>query len=249
MGLFIFTIRRLLFAFAAWLCFISPSPGQNTYPQDLYQTYQARQALFNESILETLNLGVRVHDGRAVLWGPVPTSLQSSRAEHLLRDLPFINEVINELEIEQTESGKQWVPAAEIPFLPISEPQFEDTPPVRPPGVVKKPDTNAIVPTTGWVPAVGDTREPKEVEPRPALTLHTPIPAATVSTAKPAPLNLKKSLNALLAQHTQFRGLTVQESDGVVYIRGPHSTAPAMYELARRVARLPEVARVVVQPQ
>src|SRR5262249_43386471 len=68
--------------------------------RDFAHTALARQTLLRDPRLAGLNVGVKVHDRVAVLWGTVPTLDLARRAEELLRALPDFRQVRSELEID-----------------------------------------------------------------------------------------------------------------------------------------------------
>ena len=85
------------------LILLAPCPllaQDREIPQDVLQTYEARQALLRDSVLGPLNLGVKVTNRVAVLWGPVASVEIADRAVTLLQQLPGLVAVRNELDID-----------------------------------------------------------------------------------------------------------------------------------------------------
>src|SRR5205807_15286 len=68
--------------------------------RDLWHTVQARKLLLGDPLLGPLNVGVKVANRKAVLWGPVPSQQLSSRAEQRLRTMFELTEICNRLTIE-----------------------------------------------------------------------------------------------------------------------------------------------------
>lgn len=66
---------------------------------DWIATLHARRAVWNDPALAELNLGVRVRDGVALLFGPVLSSQQAAEAVARVRLAPGVNDVIDELYI------------------------------------------------------------------------------------------------------------------------------------------------------
>src|SRR5438552_3749010 len=64
--------------------------------RDFWQTMQARKLLLDDPRLAPLNLGVKVVDGVATLWGPVPNAEHSFRAESCLRTMIELIDVRNQ---------------------------------------------------------------------------------------------------------------------------------------------------------
>jgi hypothetical protein len=79
---------------------------------DIRQTSRARQALLRDPQLAPLNLGVRVRNRVAILWGPVPSAELGFKAERALRSLFELADVYNELEV----SGVPGPPAEHAPL-------------------------------------------------------------------------------------------------------------------------------------
>jgi BON domain-containing protein len=96
---------------------------------DLWQTVQARKALLDDPQLAALNLGVKVSNGIAVLWGPVPSQILSFRAEQRLRAIVELTEVRNQMVIEPDDAaapqGPRYLPDAPVPapLQPAPEPR------------------------------------------------------------------------------------------------------------------------------
>jgi hypothetical protein len=79
--------------------------------RDLWQTVQARKLLMEDALLGPLNLGVKVTNRAAVLWGPIPSQQLSLRAEQCLRTMFELTEVRNCLTIEPMDDAFQRVPS------------------------------------------------------------------------------------------------------------------------------------------
>ncbi len=73
-----------------------PAPVPSPTP-DWIVTLSARKALWNDATLAELNLGVRVKDGEALVWGPVLDAKQAAEAVARLKMVPGVNAVVNEL--------------------------------------------------------------------------------------------------------------------------------------------------------
>jgi hypothetical protein len=127
---------------------------------DIRQTARARQALMRDPALAPLNLGIRVRNRVATLWGPVPTAELGFRAERILRSLFEIAEVHNDLEV----SGHAATPVVE-PVVAPAAPSFlpAQLPPALPP---RSPSPHVHpAPTAPSVPA------PRAVE-LPTIEVH-----------------------------------------------------------------------------
>jgi hypothetical protein len=115
------------FAFAVMVFFTGKVQGQaleEALIRDLGQTIKARQVLQNDPQLGSLNLGVKVTNRVAVLWGPVPSPDLSLRAEQRLRGMFELVDVRNNLSIEADNEAAPLVsPMPDGPrFLPDQVP-------------------------------------------------------------------------------------------------------------------------------
>jgi BON domain len=73
-----------------------PVPVELPTP-DWIVTLHARKALWNYPELADLNLGVRVRQGEALVWGPVLDDAQAAEAVARLRLVPGVESVVNEM--------------------------------------------------------------------------------------------------------------------------------------------------------
>ena len=166
---------------------LSGAPAKETQPAtadpgalpavlaDARLTLEARSVLSHDPKLSALNLGVRVHDGVAVLWGPVPTRELIPYALQKLREVKGLKEIQSELML---------LPQGTLPI---------ERPPPRPPPPLP-PETDAqkrLPPTPGDLLAGGDRRQPI-----PGQTLSQPHgpgdvrPASTGPSSGPATIRL-----------------------------------------------------------
>ena len=96
-------------------------PTDQAMFRDLTQTLQARKLLLDDPQLGPLNLGVRVTNRIAVLWGPVPSQELSFRAEQRVRTMFELIEVRNRMTIVGRDDAAPAVPEAPR-FLPDAVP-------------------------------------------------------------------------------------------------------------------------------
>jgi BON domain len=126
-----------IFAIAVMFLFTGKVEAQ-TYEEalirDLGQTIKARLVLQDDPQLGSLNLGVKVTNRVAVLWGPVPSPDLSLRAEQRLRGMFELVDVRNNLSIETDNQAAPLVsPVPNGPrFLP-------DQVPASAPGEQRRP--------------------------------------------------------------------------------------------------------------
>jgi BON domain len=109
-------VRRLLAAglvSAAFAWGESAAAGDSNPRADWVITLTARRALWGDPALAGLNLGVRVRDGSALVWGPVLSEDQAAEAVARLRLVPGVREVVSELYVLPAENPlRQKLPVA-----------------------------------------------------------------------------------------------------------------------------------------
>jgi osmotically-inducible protein OsmY len=211
----------------------TPSPLTKTDPVlDCRTTLRARQAVQNDPALAGItHLGVSVRSGVACLWGAVSSPEAARRAEMLVRQVPGIVDVRNEIQVQNADdplvqflrlnrAGKvarapspQWVSANRPTGLLLSRAE-EPTPP---------PSTN--------VSNGGNN-----------ITLLPPI-ALVLPSADP---DLMGRINALQQSEPKFLGTVADVQSGVVRLGGFVSRWEDIMALARKVSQLPGVERVIL---
>src|SRR5437870_2837391 len=82
---------------ALWAAPPTWTPVPDRSLADLHYAVQACQRLQQDEALAPLNIGVRVRNRVAVLWGPVPSVALALRAEAKLRAMIEFADVRNEL--------------------------------------------------------------------------------------------------------------------------------------------------------
>jgi hypothetical protein len=97
--------------------------------RDLLQTVQARKLLLEDPQLGPLNLGVRVTNRSAVLWGPVPSQELSHRAERRLQTMFELIEIRNRITVDADDEYGQ--PLPETPRLLPGQPPADPSAPRR----------------------------------------------------------------------------------------------------------------------
>jgi hypothetical protein len=135
---------------------VAPTSQSAQASRDLEHTIQARQALLRDPDLAWLNVGVRVRNRVAVLWGPVPSVELGFKAEICVRGLIELREVRNQLFVNDDEAPSSNPPQASAPTL---------LPPVAPPILPGLPSDQ--------VPGL-----PPSAPPAPAPTVEPPPPPA-----------------------------------------------------------------------
>jgi hypothetical protein len=157
--------RRLVVRVAATFIFVAlasvpcragltplPSPPNAAAAErDMAHTIQVRRLLLLDPELAPLNLGVRVRNRVATLWGPVPTAELGFKAEARLRTLLELIEVRNELIVIDNDPLLQgpglappagFLPPEPAPGLP-GLPAYEAPPPLPRPVAAPLPPVPA----------------------------------------------------------------------------------------------------------
>jgi hypothetical protein len=239
----------------------APVPAENNTLANLQHTYVARQALQQDPLLASLQIGVRVEQRVAILWGPVPSAELARHAVAKLKELPELVGVRSELHVELPEdpaSVTRRILRPELPVRPVetAEPRSEDSPmniltamtPLPRPataGEDKKPvekeprssfdERDGIVLPTIRVPMQGTVEAPPP-----------PAPAAGGQAPHAPPVPLEPQVQRLQQGEPRYRRVVVGVDNGVVTLSGAVPRWDDMHALARAIARLPGVERVVL---
>jgi len=214
--------------------------------RDLLHTVAVRRALFEDKDLAPLNLGVKVRNRVATLWGPVPSHELARRAVELLRKLPDLIDVRNELHVEG---------GAERPlFLPEMAPERLRPPaipqPPGPPGILAKwpaYDPTSVIAQPNPIawqhvpPGPKDPRIPDDREFDVVMSA-LPVPPPSEPIAKLLPQAIYD-----LQKEKRFSQIRIEMKDDIVYLGGDSEQTQSIYELARIISRLAGVQRVIVK--
>ncbi len=203
---------------------------------DLLHELRARQALLHDHDLAPLNLGVCVHDHVAVLWGPVPSLALRRRAVDVLKQLPELMEVRDELHVEshmEAAAAIAPVPPPRLPPLPD-----RSRTPAPSAGRLMKHNPPSPVGNLEWRPA--DENEPL----LPAIAIPRPSPAAADDIGRGD--WLIESVTRVQRSESRFRELRVEVRGKTVHLAGTVQRWSDAQDLARRITRLAGVDRVVL---
>jgi hypothetical protein len=219
---------------------LPPSSAAADPARDCRLTLRARQALQQDASLALLpTLGVTVRSGVATLWGSVPSAEQSRRAEKLLRQLPGIFEVGNELEVESANDPLVEFLRSPTPRRPMGGPESLWFLANRPSALLgtRPDDFPAAPPRSAESPAVGITLLPP-------VRLDAPVMSAVHPARTP---DLGEAIDRLRRSDPRFGGIQVQVRQGIVWLSGTRELSARIFELAQAVSRLRGVERVIVQ--
>jgi hypothetical protein len=233
------------------VCVLAAAPcradDDANFNRDLRHTIAARTALFADRELGPLNLGVKVHNRVATLWGPVRTPEIARRAVEVLRQLPDLIDVRDELKVESDPKRPLFLPEIaperlRLPLLPLPQP--------GPPGILA--NRSVATPVIAALPADSNNWRPVQVgqkDPRipddrqfDRVVSALPVPAPPPETDKPLPQAL-----ADLHKDKRFNHLRIEMAGNVVYLRSEPEQRHGIYELAGIISRLAGVERVVVK--
>ncbi len=203
-----------------------PPPSALGLIGDLRLTVLARRALQGDPALARLNLGVRVRDGVATVWGPVPSGAVARRIAATLKSIDGIDEVRSELQVRR----------------PAERPLLADIgiPPRMPTRTAAKPDTasGTIRPRPREAAVVATERKP---QPRPAT------PAAIRGAAPPTPaVPLSIAVARVRRSEPRFGAILVELRGDVVVINRSGADPEDVTALAQALRRVRGVSEVMV---
>ncbi len=229
----------------------SAQAGQNRIDgdtaRDVRQTMEARKLLADEPDLEAFNIGVSVQNRVATLWGPVPSIEVAFRAELVLRTMFELTAVRNELFVcELVEPMRKKPLRIDNPprLLPdLAPPKLPVLPRLLPgaPGVLMGSENKR--------PVSQPTAKAKPLPVLPRIEANIPAPAPAPAPATDGDQQLVTAVRNLLAANASFAQVQFIVKDGRVYLRTIGPDADSLQEAARVVARLPNVAGVVLVEQ
>jgi hypothetical protein len=206
-------------------------PAARSGLRDLELTVFARRALRADASLGPLNVGVRISDGVATLWGPVPTVEDARRAVKVLETVSGIAAVRSELRLEKGQPN-------DLLALPVPE-----DPPTRTDAASPDPVSGSLGTLTRRNPA---SPPPAPQGRPPAIALMAPVTAAPVAPPRAAP-SPAEAVEALRQSERRFRRIRAEVQGGAVFLHPgdtPREDVMAFYQV---LARVPGVERVVVK--
>jgi hypothetical protein len=228
----------------------------------------ARKSLLDDKQLAGLNLGVRVREGVATLWGSVPTRELTDRAVKKVSGVLGILDVHSELLVVR-------------PAPPPITPPLDNEGPTVTQSASPDREQGTLAPRIGAVPVIISAPEPSQVEPapgqlhreeespdRPAPVVREAEPVVkllpprvwTVSSADqgsaeeknppavtPAVENLAAAIERIRTSDPRFRGLRVEVQGTALWVLGSAEQGGEAVELANQLSRIQGISGVVVR--
>jgi hypothetical protein len=176
---------------------------------------QARHVLWDEPPFDKLNLGVTVHDGVAILSGPVPSTALANQAASKLKRVPGVREVRNET----------FVPAADEPMALSMPHTVTSSRPSVSVGPAVNPPPPAVVPASPPQQSVV------------ALSPRTAVPVKRMTIAD--------QVEAIRLADRRFQYVTIEVRETAVLLRGRVTRSADAWEFAATVRAIPGVTGVV----
>lgn len=210
-----------------------PLPDKKLTTRDIQLSVHARKALAEDAELGPSNLGVRVQNNVAILWGPVPSEALRKRAVEVVKKIQGVHEV------KDADVYVAVAPAAvEAPAVPAH--------PAEPPT-----HTEAASPPEPATEPVGSLTARPAVESAPVVVLRPPLPigdpASTQTVAVPPPEGLAAAVEGVRASEERFRRVDCRLDGDAATLRAGAARGEDVMAFARAISRLPGLARIVVQ--
>jgi osmotically-inducible protein OsmY len=228
---------------------------------DVRRTILARQALEADPELARLNLGVRVHNGVAVLWGPVPSAELARRAVERLQGLPELSGVRNDLFPDPWPDALDTAAAApslRVPGQPAALPDDERVPGRQSPGeaahrparttpALPTPRTAAGAVSTPTARGAAPPREDETLTAIPAIRIPVPSSANPSAGAAAPSGGIEQAVRQLQQGQERFRRVRVAFEGDRVFLSGAVPAWRDLHELAQAITRIPGVGSVTLR--
>jgi hypothetical protein len=211
----------------------APGAEKQLSYRDIQLTVHARKALADDAAVGPGNLGVRVQNNVAVLWGPISSEELKKRAVEIVKKVKGVFEVRD----------------ADV-YIAAPPPEVE-TAALPPPTAEAPTHTESASPdsVSGAILSL-TSRSPAETAPAPVVVLRPPLalgesaPTRTVSQAPPAE-GVVTAVEQVRLSNERFRSISYRLNGDVVVLR-PGGQAEDVMAFARAVSRLPGLTRVVI---
>lgn len=204
-------------------------------------TVRARQALYHDNLLSSLNLGVSVRNHVATLWGQAPTAFLAQRALDRVKEVPGVARVVNRLTVETPGDPLlrflKSVPQPEPP--PTSEKR------VAPAALMGRDDEPTAPPAMrpAWQAPPAPAARNQGVVLMPAI----PLPAQAQAAGSAQGSELAQAVELLRQGNTRLNRVRAEVKGKVVHLHGFVYAWNDLYEFAKQLSRLSGVERVILE--
>jgi BON domain len=181
------------------------------------------------------NLGVRVQNNVAVLWGPISSEALKKRAVEIVKKVKGVYEV---------RDADVYI-AAPLPIVDTAA-----LPPATTTEVPTHTESASPDPVSGTILSL-TSRSPAATAPAPVVVLRPPLalgesaPTRTVSQAPPAE-GLVAAVEQVHQNNERFRTISYRLDGDVVVLQPGGGQAEDVMAFARAVSRLPGLTRIVI---
>jgi hypothetical protein len=228
-GISIALFGWLLMAPAVLSTEAEPVPGRPSFDsaRDLEIEVRARRQLLDDEELAPFNLGVHVHQGVAVVSGPVSSPEMKAKALKKIENVRGVFQVQSEMYVSQMAG--LWVHPGEAQLLPDAPEQSSSAMPDWRTG--KLPSMPGQLASS----KIGEPTGPPKI-----VTLMQPVAVPEESS------DLATIIERLRNGDERYRLIQFEMKDGAIYLRGSAKPEHAM-AFARALSKVPGVERVVLQ--
>jgi len=212
-----------------------PLPEKKLTFRDIQLSVHARRALADDPDLAPANLGVRVQDNVAVLWGPVSSEALKRRAVDVVKKVKGVFTV---------KDADVYIaaPTVVVEASTLAPPHPPEAPTHTEAASPPEPVSESVGVLTAR-PAV--EAPPVEVVLRAPLPLGNAGPAQTVSAAPPD--GLAAAVEQARRAEDRFRQIDCRLAGDVVILRAGSGRGEDVMAFARAISRLPGLARIVIE--
>lgn len=224
-------------------------PPSKVFPRlyDVRLASHARRALLEDRLLAPLNLGVKVKDGVATLWGPVPSSDIEQKALKTIQGVEGIVAVRSEAYLKKPETHIDLLPPDDRPTRATAALPDRDTGTLRllEGMAVMLPPPEVGIPGPSGSPRLLPPLERASLEPVPRPQVKADVVKAAAPKVQPRPgPTLAQQVSKLQQTRAVFRQVQVEVQGGIVVIRpgdGPGEYATAFAEEVRKLGGVRQV--------
>jgi BON domain len=204
--------------------------------RDIQLTVHARKALADDAAVGPGNLGVRVQNNVAVLWGPISSEELKQRAVEVVKKVKGVYEV-RDADVYVAAPP----PVVETAALP---------PPTSATDAPTHTESASPDPVSGAILSLA-SRSPVEAAPAPVVVLRAPLPlngsspTQTVSQAPPDE-GLGAAVEQVRQNSDRFHPIAFRLEGDMVVLQLGDGQAENVMAFARAISRVPGLTRIVI---